>query len=42
MTLAHRLRTEGFVFLAAYIACIPVANWLIQHIGTVVRRTAHA
>lgn len=35
MTLAHRLRTEGFVFLAAYIACIPVANWLIQHIGTV-------
>lgn len=35
MTLAGRLRAEGFVFLAAYIACIPVANWLIQHIGTV-------
>lgn len=35
MTLAQRLRTEGFVFLAAYIACIPVANWLIQHIGTI-------
>lgn len=35
MTLAGRLRTEGFLFLAAYIACIPVANWLIQHVGTV-------
>jgi len=35
MTLARRLRAEGFVFLAAYIACIPVANWLIQHVGTV-------
>ncbi|TKT73268.1 VUT family protein [Afipia massiliensis] len=35
MTLARRLRAEGFVFLAAYIACIPIANWLIQHIGTV-------
>lgn len=35
MTLAGRLRAEGFLFLAAYIACIPVANWLIQHVGTV-------
>lgn len=35
MTLTQRLRTEGFAFLIAYIACIPVANWLIQHIGTV-------
>lgn len=35
MTIAQRLRTEGFVFLAAYIACIPIANWLIQHIGTI-------
>lgn len=35
MTLTQRLRTEGFVFLAAYIACIPVANWLIQHVGTI-------
>ncbi|NGX97157.1 MAG: VUT family protein [Candidatus Afipia apatlaquensis] len=35
MTLAQRFRTEGFVFLVAYIACIPIANWLIQHIGTV-------
>ena len=35
MTFAGRLRAEGFLFLAAYIACIPVANWLIQHIGTV-------
>ena len=35
MTLARRLRVEGFVFLTAYIACIPVANWLILHVGTV-------
>lgn len=35
MTLAGRLRAEGFFFLVAYIACIPIANWLIQHIGTV-------
>jgi hypothetical protein len=34
MMLAQR-RAEGFLFLAAYIACIPVANWLIQHVGTV-------
>jgi uncharacterized PurR-regulated membrane protein YhhQ (DUF165 family) len=26
---------EGFVFLAAYIACIPLANWMIGHVGTV-------
>lgn len=35
MMLASRLRAEGFLFLAVYIACIPVANWLIQHVGTV-------
>lgn len=35
MTIAQRLRIEGAVFLAAYIACIPMANWLIQHVGTV-------
>ncbi len=35
MTLAGRLRAEGLLFLAAYIACIPIANWLIQHVGTV-------
>ena len=35
MTIAQRLRTEGFAFLAAYIACIPIANWLIQHVGTI-------
>ena len=26
---------EGFIFLAAYIACIPLANWMIGHVGTV-------
>lgn len=35
MTLAQRLRIEGAAFLVAYIACIPMANWLIQHVGTV-------
>ena len=35
MTTAKRLRAEGFAFLPAYIACIPVANWLILHVGTV-------
>ncbi len=35
MTTAERLRAEGFTFLAAYIACIPIANWLILHVGTV-------
>jgi queuosine precursor transporter len=27
-------RREGFVFLAAFVACIPVANFMIQHVGT--------
>ncbi|MGL5167402.1 MAG: VUT family protein [Afipia sp.] len=35
MTLTQRLRAEGFTLLVAYIACIPIANWLIQHVGTV-------
>jgi hypothetical protein len=30
-----RRQLEGALFLAAYIACIPSANWLIQHAGTV-------
>ncbi|MEW6644251.1 MAG: VUT family protein [Pseudomonadota bacterium] len=35
MTLEQRRRAEGVAFLIAYIACIPTANWLIQHVGTV-------
>jgi uncharacterized PurR-regulated membrane protein YhhQ (DUF165 family) len=27
-------RTKGFVYLAAFIACIPIANWMIGNIGT--------
>ena len=27
-------RTEGFVYLAAFIACIPTANWMIGNVGT--------
>jgi uncharacterized PurR-regulated membrane protein YhhQ (DUF165 family) len=30
----HR-ESEGFLFLAAYIACIPAANWMIGNLGTV-------
>ena len=26
---------EGYIFLALFVASIPVANWLIQHVGTV-------
>jgi len=27
-------QTEGFVYLAAFIACIPIANWMIGNVGT--------
>lgn len=27
-------RIEGFLFLGAFTACIPAANWLIQNVGT--------
>lgn len=30
-----RVRLEGFAFLAAFIACVPAANWLIGNLGTV-------
>jgi queuosine precursor transporter len=30
----QRRDTEGFFFLGAYIACIPLANWMIGHVGT--------
>ena len=33
--LNDRRRLEGFVFLAAFAACIPAANWLIGNVGTV-------
>jgi queuosine precursor transporter len=29
-----RRRTEGFIYLAGFIACIPIANWLIGHVGS--------
>ena len=32
---ADRRRTiEGVFFLAVFTACIPTANWLVQHVGT--------
>ena len=27
-------RVEGFIYLALFAACIPLANWLIENIGT--------
>ena len=27
-------RIEGFVYLAGFIACIPMANWMIGNVGT--------
>ena len=29
-----RRQAEGFLFWAAFTACIPAANWLIGHVGT--------
>ena len=34
-TAIGRQRLEGFVFLAGFGLCIPAANWLIGHAGTV-------
>ncbi len=28
-------RIEGFAYLAAFIACVPIANWMIGNVGTV-------
>lgn len=27
-------RAEGFLYLVAFIACVPIANWMIGHVGT--------
>ncbi len=35
MGLRRRRRIEGVLFLIAFGLCIPAANWLIQHAGTV-------
>jgi len=35
MTTDENMRVEGFAFLAAFTACIPAANWFIQHVGTI-------
>ena len=35
MSIDQKRQFEGVSFLIAYIACIPTANWLIQHVGTV-------
>lgn len=35
MPVERRRLIEGFAFLAAYIACIPIANWMVGNVGTV-------
>lgn len=35
MSVERRRLVEGFAFLAAYIACIPIANWMVGNVGTV-------
>lgn len=35
MNLRQHRDSEGFAFLIAYIACIPLANWMIGNVGTV-------
>ncbi len=32
---AHRRRREGLAFLAAFALCIPLANWMVTHVGFV-------
>ncbi len=34
MELNKRRQAEGFLFLAAFTACIPAANWLVGNVGT--------
>ena len=34
MSLGTR-KAEGLVYFIAFIACIPAANWMIGHVGTV-------
>jgi len=31
----NKLRVEGLLYLAGFIACIPLANWMIGHVGTI-------
>lgn len=35
MSADRRRLIEGFAFLSAYIACIPIANWMVGNVGTV-------
>jgi uncharacterized PurR-regulated membrane protein YhhQ (DUF165 family) len=34
MELDKQRKAEGFLFLAAFTACIPAANWLVGNVGT--------
>ena len=35
MTIDQRLRLEGYLYLVAFGLCIPAANWMIGHVGTI-------
>src|SRR5262245_37725089 len=32
--IAVNQRTEGYLYLIAFIACVPIANWMIGNVGT--------
>jgi hypothetical protein len=34
MTMSRR-KAEGMAYFIAFIACIPTANWMIGHLGTI-------
>ncbi len=34
MSTAVNSKTEGWLFLAGFVACIPAANWMVGHVGT--------
>ncbi len=31
----NRIKAEGFLYLLAFTLCIPAANWMLGHVGTV-------
>jgi uncharacterized PurR-regulated membrane protein YhhQ (DUF165 family) len=33
-TIDQMRRREGFLFLVAFVACVPIANWMIGNVGT--------
>ncbi|MDE2385714.1 MAG: VUT family protein [Alphaproteobacteria bacterium] len=34
MQISNTAKIQGLVFLALYVACVPLANWMVGHVGT--------